>query len=190
MGRILRPLTLDIALTGFALLDAQHHALAVDVGHPKRGDLRHAQPRTIGDAERGLVLDARGGLQKTRHLLGAQHDRNLPWLRDERQVLDGVGPIQRHGEKEAQCRDREVDRRRAHAALGQVQLEKPQILRCRRVGRSAKEDREILDCPDVVLLRLLVEVTQRHVFDHPLPQRANALIGHGILLSEPRLLTP
>jgi hypothetical protein len=99
-------------------------------------------------------------------------------------VLDGVGPIQRHGEKETQCRDCEVDRRRAHAVLGHVQLEKPQILRCRRVRRSAKEDREILDRPDVVILRLLAEVTQRHIFDHPLTQRADALFGHGILLSE------
>ena len=47
-----------------------------------------------------------------------------------------------------------------------------------------------LSCPDVVLLRLLTEITQRHVFDHALPQQADALIGHGILLSEPRLLTP
>src|SRR4029077_12023500 len=39
-------------------------------------------------------------------------------------------------------------------------------------------------------LRLLTEITQRHVFDHALPQQADALIGHGILLSEPRLLTP
>jgi hypothetical protein len=30
----------------------------------------------------------------------------------------------------------------------------------------------------------------RHVFDHAPAQRANALIGHGILLSEPRLLIP
>src|SRR5207244_13246867 len=110
--------------------------------------------------ERSLVGKV-GGLQKTRHLLGAQHDRNLPRLRDERQMLDGFGPIQRDSEKKAQLRDREVDRRRAHAALGQVQLEKPQILRCRRVGRSAKKDREIPDGSDVVVLRLLTEVTQR-----------------------------
>src|SRR5438132_4591202 len=32
-------------------------------------------------------------------------------------------------------------------------------------------------------------MTQRHVFDHALSQRGDALIGHGILLSEPRLLT-
>ena len=177
-------------LAALALLDPQQHALRVDVGHLQRGDLRHAQARTIGGAERGLVLDAGGGLQKTRHLLAAQHDRNLPRLRDKRQVLDGVGPIERHREKEAQRRDREVDARRAHPVLGQVQLEKPQIFGCRRVGRSAKEDREVLDGPDVVLLRLLTKVPQRHVFDHALPQRADALIGHGILLSEPRLLTP
>jgi class 3 adenylate cyclase len=35
-----------------------------------------------------------------------------------------------------------------------------------------------------------VENPDRHVFNHAPTQRADALIGHGILLSEPRLLTP
>jgi hypothetical protein len=104
------------------------------VSSVQRSDLGHAQARTIGDAESGLVLDAGGGRQKTRHLLGAQHDRNLPWLRDQRQGLDGVGPIERHGEKQAQRRDREVAARWPHAARGQGQLEKPQIRGARRVG--------------------------------------------------------
>ena len=65
-------------LAALALIDAEHHAFAIDVGHLQRGDLGHTQPRTIGDAERRLVLDAGRGLQKARHFLGAQHDRNLP----------------------------------------------------------------------------------------------------------------
>src|ERR1700686_277465 len=95
-----------------------------------------------------------------------------------------------NGEEEPQRRNRTVDGRRADAVRGEMQLEKPQVLIGRGVRRSLQEDREILDCPDVVLLRLLTEITQRHVFDHALPQQADALIGHGILLSEPRLLTP
>src|ERR1700686_3628002 len=95
-----------------------------------------------------------------------------------------------NGEEEPQRRNRTVDGRRADAVRGEMQLEKPQVLIGRGVRRSLQEDREILDCPDVVLLRLLTEITQRHVFDHALPQQADALIGHWILLSEPRLLTP
>ena len=47
-----------------ALLDPKRHALAVEVGHLQRHDLRHPQPSAVGDAERGLVLEAarlRGG---------------------------------------------------------------------------------------------------------------------------------
>src|ERR1700686_920933 len=95
-----------------------------------------------------------------------------------------------NGEEEPQRRNRTVDGRRADAVRGEMQLEKPQVLIGRGVRRSLQEDREILDCPDVVLLRLLTEITQRHVFNHALPQQADALISHGILLSEPRLLTP
>ena len=40
------------------------------------------------------------------------------------------------------------------------------------------------------MLRLRRELADCHVLDHALAQRADALIDHGILLSEPRLLTP
>src|SRR5260370_37421970 len=60
-------------LAALALLDPQHHALGVDVGHLQGRNLGHAQARTIGHAQRRLVFDARGGLQKTHHLLVAQH---------------------------------------------------------------------------------------------------------------------
>src|SRR5277367_3030638 len=121
-------------LAAFALLDAQQHALAVDVGHLQRRHLRYAQARPIGDAERGLVLDARGCLQKARHLLGAENDRNLARLRNERQVFDDVGPIQRNGEEEPQRRNRTVDGRGADVVRGEMQLEKPQLFGCRRIG--------------------------------------------------------
>jgi hypothetical protein len=37
------------------LLDPQQHALRVDVGHLQRGDLRHAQARTVGGAKMRLT---------------------------------------------------------------------------------------------------------------------------------------
>lgn len=58
----------------------------------------------------------------------AQHDRHLARLVNERQVLDGISPNERHGEKEPQCCDRTVDGRWADVGLGQVQLEKTQWL--------------------------------------------------------------
>ena len=105
-------------------------------------DLRHAQPRPIGDAERRLVLDAGRRLQKARHLLGAENDGDLARLRAKRQVLDDVGPVERNGEEKPQRRNRTVDGRRADAVRGEMQLEKPQVLidavsgdRCRKIVR-------------------------------------------------------
>jgi hypothetical protein len=40
-----------------ALLDAQHHALGVDIGYLQRNDLGNAQTGTMSDAQRRLVLD-------------------------------------------------------------------------------------------------------------------------------------
>ena len=73
-------------LAAFALLDADHHALAVDVADLERDDLGSAQARAIGDAQRRLVLEPGRRLQQARHLLGAQHHRQLARLVDERAV--------------------------------------------------------------------------------------------------------
>jgi hypothetical protein len=70
------------------------------------------------------------------------------------------------------------------AVGGQVQLIPPQILRLGRVGRSAEEPGEVRHHADVVVLGLGPELPDGHVLDHPLAQRADALSGHGGLLSE------
>ena len=49
----------------------------------------------------------------------------------------------------------------------------PQILRRRRLGCPADERRKVLDAPDVVLLRLLPEMTRGHIVDHALTKRAD-----------------
>jgi hypothetical protein len=40
-------------------------------------DLGHPQARAVGDAERGIVLEARRGFEETRHFLLAQHLRQV-----------------------------------------------------------------------------------------------------------------
>src|SRR5271170_7078961 len=117
-------------------------------------------------------------------------DRNLARLRNERQVLDDVAPIERNGEEKPQRRNRTVDGRRADLVRSEMQLEKPQLFSSRRVGRSAEKLCQLRNGANVVVLGLRRKIANRHVFDHAPSQRADALIGHGILLSEPRLLTP
>src|ERR1700730_2498163 len=58
-----------------ALLDADHHALAVDVGYLERDHLGGAQPRPIGDAQCGFVLRPRRSIEQPRHFLWAENDR-------------------------------------------------------------------------------------------------------------------
>jgi len=90
----------DIAiLVTLALLDAQRHPLAVNVEHLQRDDLGHAQACAIGDAERRLVFDAGGGLQKSRHFLGAQYDRRLARFAHERQTPDQIVPFERQTQR-------------------------------------------------------------------------------------------
>ena len=64
------------------MLDAQHHALAVDIRDFERDHFGNAQAGAIGDAERGLVLDARRRIPQARDLLWAEDDRQLAWFMD------------------------------------------------------------------------------------------------------------
>ena len=92
--------------TAFALLDADDHALAVDVADLQRDHLGGAQTRAISHTQCCLVLKSRCGIQEPRHLLRTEHDRQLAGLVDERGVLDDVGALERDPEKEPQRRTR------------------------------------------------------------------------------------
>ena len=76
-----------------ALLDADHHALAVDVGDAQVGDFRDAKAAGVQGHEQGAGLDVGGGPEQGSHLLGA-HDLGQPAVRPlirdllDRPVLD------------------------------------------------------------------------------------------------------
>ena len=75
----------------------------------ERHDLGDAQSGAVGRAQRGLVLRTRRRLEQSRDLLGTQHQRQFARLADERETAGEIGPVQRHGEEEAQRRDGAVD---------------------------------------------------------------------------------
>jgi hypothetical protein len=89
-----------------------------------------------------------------------------------------------HAEEEPKRHDPHVERRWRHSGVGHVELISTQILRRRRVGRSPEERRELLDRPNVGLLRLVAYPADAHVFEHPLAQRGYSLLCHGNLLSD------
>jgi hypothetical protein len=138
----------------FALLDANHHALAVDVADLERDHLGGAQACAISHAQRRLVFEPRRRIQEPRHLLRAEHDRQLAGFVDERRVLDDVGAPERDSEEEPQRSHSVIENRHMRAVRRQMQLKAPDVLEARRVGRSAEECSKVPDGADVALLSL------------------------------------
>src|SRR4029077_6790963 len=105
-------------------------------------------------------------------------------------MSNNVGTIERYVEQKPPRRTRGVHGCRAHSARCQMQQVASDIFPARSIGRAPKKNGKALDPPNVIGLCLGHVISDRHVFAHAPGQRADALIGHGILLSEPRLLTP
>src|ERR1700730_7353525 len=57
-----------------ALLDAEAHALAVDVADLQRHHFARTQPGTVGDRQCRLVLQVAGCGDQAGHLVRAEHD--------------------------------------------------------------------------------------------------------------------
>ena len=160
-------------LAPLAALDAQQHALGIDIADLERDNFGDAQAGAVGGSERRLVLRRCCRAQQEGHFLDAEHRRYPPRIRHDGEPARQIRPVERHREEEAQRRDRAVDARRLHAALRLVQLEETQVFRCRRVGRPADKGRECSDVSHIVAARVLVEAAHGHVFDHARPQWAD-----------------
>jgi hypothetical protein len=159
------------------LPDPQQHALGVDVADLECDDLGDAQPGAVGGGECRLVLRPRRRMEQQRDFLDAQHGRQPARFAHDGEPPRKVRPVERHGEEEAQRRDRTVDAWRPHASLRLVQLETAQILRRRCVGRPANEGRERAHVANVVVARLFAEATHAHVIDHARTQRTDRPVG-------------
>jgi hypothetical protein len=142
-----------------------------------------AQAATVGEAQQQAVLEAGCGTEQASHFLGAKHQRDLLRLGN---VLDPIGDLrapQRHPKQEGDPGHRAVAGADAHTLLGQMQLEETDILSCCRIGRAAKERRQLPAATDVGFLGARGEVAQAHVLDHALAQRAEGRGTHRELLS-------
>ncbi|MCY1301453.1 hypothetical protein D9M68_735600 [compost metagenome] len=63
-----------------ALLDAQHHALTVDVADLQAGRFRDPQAGGVGRHQDRAVLDATDGFKEARHFIRTENDRELARL--------------------------------------------------------------------------------------------------------------
>src|SRR3974390_3457124 len=68
-------------------------------------------------------------------------------------------------------------------ALGQVQLEAPDIFSRRGVGGAIEKRSKPLAAVNVAPLRAGTELARVHVLDHPMTQRGDGVRTHGNLLS-------
>ncbi len=139
-------------LAALALLDADQHALAVDVVGSEVCDLRHPQSGAVRDAQRGAVLDARCRLEQPPYLLDAQHVGQLAGTRREDQPARQVGPVKRHAKQEPQRRYRGADDGLSDTVLALLKLEAPYVLGSRGLRRASQERREGANVADIVVL--------------------------------------
>ena len=104
-------------LAAFALLDADEHPLAVDVGDLERDDLGGAQARAIGHAQRRLVLEPGRRIEQPRHLLWLSTTGSLRGSRMNVVCVDDVVPPKRDPEEEPQRRHGVIENGRLRAVL-------------------------------------------------------------------------
>lgn len=116
-----------------AVLDAQQHAFAVDIGDLQHRHFRDTQAGAIGDRERRLVLEAGGDVEQPGNLVAAQHHRQLARVRQTNELARQIGTIDRMREEEAQRRHDAVHGRRGDAILLLLDLEPAQVDGGRRV---------------------------------------------------------
>jgi hypothetical protein len=158
-----------------ALLNAQDHALAVDIADLQRNDFAGAQSGAIGHRQRCLVLHVPGRFDQARHLLAAQDDRQLVRHLHRGHLGHPFGVADRELEEELQCGDRRVERDRRDTLNNQVQLVAAQILVAGRVGRATQKCGQPPHGTDVCVLGLGRELAHPHVLDHALTQRTDGL---------------
>src|SRR6266851_6052299 len=181
----------DIAvLAAFGLLDPNDLLRAVDMLDLQPDHLAGTQAAAVAKAEQHPDLEVLGDGQQPFRLVRAHYERNLLRLPDVVDLGSKVQPPQRHAKQKPQPGHDAIAIADARAALGKVQLEAANVLRCRRVWRSLQECRELLAAADMAPLRASTQLACVHVLDHALTQRADRIRTHGQLPSWMRLTTP
>ena len=119
------------------------------------------------------MLERACGIEQPLHLGHGQNDRDLADLLGADQLTHEIGAVERVREEEPERADDAVHRWRRHASLVLLELELPDILGARGVGRATQPGREPSDVAKIVTLRLRGEPAQGHIVDQSLAQRAD-----------------
>jgi hypothetical protein len=171
----------------FTALDADQHALAVDIADFERSDFGDPQACTIGNAQCGAVLGGGSRGEQSGYLLGAEHRRQLAGIGHAEQLARQVWSIDRGCEEKPQARDMAVHRWRRHPRLALLDLEPTNVFRCGEIRRPSEESGETRDDAQIIMLGLRRKTPDVHIFDHPLAKitasRHGKRLVHGGLLS-------
>jgi hypothetical protein len=129
----------DVAiLAALALLDPDHHSLAVDVGDLEKNDFQHAQSGGINRGQRGAAFEARDRLQEADDLVSTQLDRQLARLPRIGDALRQGVLTERHAIEEPQRADDLVQRRPRDPRRNQMNLEGVDIFQAKTIRRATK----------------------------------------------------
>jgi hypothetical protein len=114
------------------------------------------------------MFEACGCRQQPRHLVLAQDHRQLAHVPHADQLTRQIGPVERLGKEEPQCRYDGIHGRRRHAQVTLLDLEAPNLLRRCCVGRAPEKRREPPDVANVVPMRLRTEAAYVHLVNETL----------------------
>jgi hypothetical protein len=104
-------------LTSLTVAYPNQHTLAVDVGDLQRADLGNTQSCSVGDHDRGAVLDPGHAHEQHLHLAwGEDFGQPLAHL-GRLQRRDFLGTFQRHIVQKLQCPDVDTQRARLQLSL-------------------------------------------------------------------------
>ena len=164
----------DVAvLAALALVDADDHAPAVDVGRSQADRLGDAQAGRVAGGQDGAVVDARHAVEELDDFPGAGDDGQLAGLPGGGQDrLHVPALLEGDAVQEAQGGDRDADRAgREFLFSGQEDLVGADVLGAGQVRGLAEVPGELGDLQDVGGLRVRGEVAHLHVLGHALAEK-------------------
>ena len=125
-------------LASLALLDAERHGAAVDIGDFERSGLASAQARAVGHADGCTIFKSGRCGDDARHLLGREDGGKRAALLEDRHTINVGAGAERDAQEEAQSGRVAIDRANAEALPLQMQQEGACVF-CRQLGGSAPQ---------------------------------------------------
>ena len=153
----------------FAMLDAQEHAVAVDIGDFEGDCLGDAESGSVAGQQHGAVLDAVDVVEKALDLIGGEDDGEFFIQAGTGEVMLLPRQLQGDQVQELDGGDEGIDGlRRELALLGEMELVLTDGFEVEFRGVAVEILGEFGDIMDVASLRSGGEVADAHVFDHAL----------------------